>query len=156
MGRAISALTGRAARHENTKKYVLKQHFPKKLLSASFCYQHLCPICHNAHRNSGGTYDAWAYFNGCITHLSIAPKCIGSFMIEDTLKGRGRPMTPSVISLLEQLSPKQGAREWLPMLSILYMAPGGHRQWPVSITPLLERLSWIVFQTRPLALSHFQ
>ena len=25
--------------------------------------QHLCPICRNARRNSGGTYDAWAYFN---------------------------------------------------------------------------------------------
>ena len=23
--------------------------------------QHLCPICRNTHRNSGGTHDAWAY-----------------------------------------------------------------------------------------------
>ena len=37
---AICALTGRAARHENTKKYFLRQHFPKKILSGSFCYQH--------------------------------------------------------------------------------------------------------------------
>ena len=42
------------------------------------------------------------------------------------------------------------------MLSIIYMAPGGHRQWPMSITALLDRLSWIVLQTRPLALSCFQ
>ena len=42
------------------------------------------------------------------------------------------------------------------MLSIIYMAPGGHRQWPMSITALLDRLSWIVLQTRPLALSYFQ
>ena len=118
--------------------------------------QHLCPACRNAHRNSGGPFDAWAYFNGCITHLSTAPKCIGSFMMEDTLKERGRPMTPSVASLLKTLFPKQGAREWLPVLSIIYMAPGGHRQRPMSITALLDRLSWIVFQTRPLALSHFQ
>ena len=118
--------------------------------------QHLCPICRNAHRNSGGTHDAWAYFHGCITHLSSTPRCIGSFMVEDTLNRRGRPMTPPVISLLETLSPKQGAREWLPMLSIIYMAPGGHRQWPMSITALLGRLSWIVLQTRPLALSYFQ
>ena len=96
------------------------------------------------------------YFNGCITHLSTAPKCIGSFLVEDTLTGRGKPMIPSVASLLAKLSPKQEAREWLPMLTILYMAPGGHRQWPMSITALLERLSWIVLQTRPLALSHFQ
>ena len=39
---------------------------------------------------------------------------------------------------------------------ILYMAPGGHRQWPFSIEPLLDRLSWIVLQTRPLALKHLR
>ena len=118
--------------------------------------QHLCPVCRNAHRNSGGTHDAWASFHGCIIHLSSTPRCIGSFMVEDTLNRRGRPMTPPVISLLETLFPKQGAREWLPMLSIIYMALGGHRQWPTSITALLDRLSWIVLQTRPLALSYFQ
>ena len=37
------------------------------------------------------------------------------------------PMTPPVITLLERLE----AREWLPV-SIIYMAPGGHRQWPMS------------------------
>ena len=74
----------------------------------------------------------------------------------DTLTGRGKPMIPSVASLLDKLSPKQGARECLPMFSILYMAPGGHRQWPMSITTLLDRLSWIALKTRPLALSHFQ
>ena len=116
--------------------------------------QHLCPICRNAHRNSGGTHDAWAYFNGCLTHLSTAPRCIGSLMLEDTLKTCGRPMTPPVIALLRRLSPKQEAREWLPAVSIIYMAPGGHRQWPMSITALLERLSSIV--TRPLALTYFQ
>ena len=57
--------------------------------------EHLCPICRTEHRNSGGTHDAWAYFNGCITHLTSASKCIGVFMLEDPLKGRGRPMTPS-------------------------------------------------------------
>ena len=82
--------------------------------------------------------------------------CIGSFMHEDTLKGRGRPMTPPVITLLEGLSPKQEAREWLPAVSIIYMGPGGHRQWPMSITALLEHLSWIVLQTRSLALTCFQ
>ena len=41
MGRAICALTGRAARHENTKKYFSSQHSPKKILSGSFCYQEL-------------------------------------------------------------------------------------------------------------------
>ena len=41
MGRAIHALTGRAARHENTEIYFLGQHFPKKSLSGVFCYQKL-------------------------------------------------------------------------------------------------------------------
>ena len=50
-------------------------------------------------------------------------------------------MTPPVISLLERLSPKQEAREWLPAVSIIYMAPGGHKQWPMSIIALLDRLS---------------
>ena len=48
------------------------------------------------------------------------------------------------------------AREWLLAITILYMAPGGHRQWPMAITALLDRLSWIVLQTRPLALMYFQ
>ena len=65
-------------------------------------------------------------------------------------------MTPPVIKLLERLSPKQEAREWLPAITIIYMAPGGHRQWPMSITALLDCLSWIVLQTRPLALASFQ
>ena len=56
--------------------------------------------------------------------------------------------------MLAELSPKKKARDWLPPLTILYMAPGGHRQWPVSIKPLLDRLSWIVLKTRPLALMH--
>ena len=108
--------------------------------------QHLCPICCNAARNSGGTHDAWAYFDGCITHLSTAPKCIGYFLTEDPLSGRGRSMIASVASLLAELYPNRRAREWLPMLTIIYMAPGGHRQWPMSISALLDRLSWLVLQ----------
>ena len=30
------------------------------------------------------------------------------------------------------------------------MGPGGHSQWPVSISALLDRLSWLVLQTRGL------
>ena len=129
---------------------------PRSMACQDWQREHLCPICRNAHRNSGGTHDAWAYFNGCITHLTSAPKCIGVFMLEDPLKGRGRSMTPPVITLLQRLSPRQEAREWLPAISIIYMGPGGHRQWPMSITALLEQLSWIVLQTRPLALAYFQ
>ena len=118
--------------------------------------QHVCPICCNTDRNIGGTHDAWAYFDECITHLTTAAKCIGHFLTEDPLSGHGRPMIPSVASLLTELYPNKGAREWLPMLTIIYMAPGGHRQWPMSISALLDRLSWLVLQTQPLALSNLQ
>ena len=101
--------------------------------------EHICPFCRSPHRNTGGTHDAWAYFNGCLNHLSGAPLCIGAMMLEDTLKGLGRPMIPPVIELLETLSPKTEAREWMPAVTILYMAPGGHRQWPMSIAALLDR-----------------
>ena len=87
--------------------------------------------------------------------LDHCTKCIVYFLIEDSLAGRGKSMIPSVASLLAELYPKRGAREWLPMLTIIYMAPGGHRQWPMSIA-LLERLSWLALQTRSLALSYFQ
>ena len=65
-------------------------------------------------------------------------------------------MIPSAASLLAELYPNKGVREWLPMLTMMYMAPGGHRQWPMSISALLDRLSWLVMQTRALALSIFQ
>ena len=64
--------------------------------------------------------------------------------------------TPSVATLLAELYPNKSAKDCLPTLTIIYMAPGGHRQWPMSISALLERLSWLVLQTRPLALSSFQ
>ena len=116
--------------------------------------QHSCPVCRAVARNVGGTHDAWAYFNGCLTHLATAPKCIGALLLEDPLNVRGDTLIPTVASMLAELSPKKMARDWLPPLTILYMAPGGHRQWPVSIKPLLNRLSWIVLKTRPLALMH--
>ena len=118
--------------------------------------EHICPFCRSPHRNTGGTHDAWAYFNGCLHHLSSAPLCIGAMMLEDTLKGLVRPMIPPVLELLQTLSPTTEAREWMPAVTILYMAPGGHRQWPMSIAALLDRLSGIVLQTRPLALMSFQ
>ena len=118
--------------------------------------QHSCPICRTFHRNSGSSHDAWAYFDGCLTHLDSTPKCIGNLLMEDTLNASGASLIPSVATLLEELSPRKRARDWLPALTILYMAPGGHRQWPMSIKPLLDRLSWIVMVTRPLALTHLQ
>ena len=84
--------------------------------------QRVCPICCSTLLNSGGTHDAWAYFDGCMTHLSTAPKCIGCLLTDDTTSGRGESMIPSVESLLAELFPNKGAREWLPPITI-YMAP---------------------------------
>ena len=117
---------------------------------------HSCPVCRAVARNPGGTHDAWAYFKGCLTHLATAPKCIGSLLLEDPLNARGNSLIPTVASMIKELSPKKKGRDWLPPLTILYMAPGGHRQWPVSIKPMLDRLSWIVLRTRPLALMHLR
>ena len=117
---------------------------------------HTCPVCGAVARNNGGTHDAWAYLRGCLTHLDTAPRCIGSLLLEDPLNVRGKPLIPTVASMLKELSPEKQARDWLPPITILYMAPGGHRQWPVSIKPMLDRLSWIVLMTRPLALMHLR
>ena len=118
--------------------------------------QHSCPVCRVLTRNTGGTHDAWSHFEGCLSHLGTAPRCIGTLLREDTLNARGNSLIPTVATLLTELSPKKRARDWLPALTILYMAPGGHRQWPFSIKPLLDRLSWIVLQTRLLALKHLR
>ena len=89
-----------------------------------------------------------------VLHIWVQQKSIGALLLEDPLHARGKSLIPTVASMLAELSPKKRARDWLPPLTILYMAPGGHRQWPVSIKPLLNRLSWIVLKTRPLALMH--
>ena len=117
--------------------------------------QHECPVC-GVSRNNGSTHDAWAYMKGCLSHLDSAPKCMGSLLLEDPLNARGKSLIPSVATLLTELSPEKQARDWLPPMTILYVAPGGHRQWPVSIKPMLDRLSWIVLKTRPAALIHLR
>ena len=38
-------------------------------------------------------------------------------MLEDTLKGLGRPMIPPVLELLQTLSPTTEAREWMPAVA---------------------------------------
>ena len=89
--------------------------------------QHSCPVCRALSRNTGGTHDAWSYFEGCLTHLGTAPRCIGTLLREDPLNACGNSLIPTVATLLAELSPKKKARDWLPALTILYMAPGGHR-----------------------------
>ena len=36
-------------------------------------------------------------------------------------------MIPSVASMLLELYPNKSARDYLPLISIIYMGPGGHR-----------------------------
>ena len=118
--------------------------------------QHVCPIFRKSDRNTGGVHNAWAYFDGCIAHLSTAPKCIGLLLNEDPLTGKGKSLIPSVATLLTELYPNKSTKDYLPLLTIIYMGPGGHRQWPMSMWALLDRLSWLALQTRPLALSGLQ
>ena len=89
--------------------------------------QHVCPICRKSDRNTGGVHNAWAYFDGCITHLSTTPKCIGLLLNEDPLTGKGKSLIPSVATMLAELYPNKTARNYLPLLTIIYMGPGGHR-----------------------------
>ena len=67
MGRAICALTGRDARHENTKKYFSRQHLPKKILSGRFCYQQCCKhfIRGLAPRRSSEEGPRWPWDDPC-------------------------------------------------------------------------------------------
>ena len=89
-------------------------------------------------------------------HLSTGPKCTGYLLCEDSPTGKGKSMIPSVADLLGIQYPNKGSRDFLPLVTIVYMGPGGHRQWPMSISALLDRLSWLVLQTRSLALKSFQ
>ena len=68
---------------------------------------HACPVCGAMARNNGGTYDAWAYMRGCLTHLNSAPKCMGTLLLEDPLNARGNPLIPTVATLLTELSPEK-------------------------------------------------
>ena len=68
---------------------------------------HSCPVCRAVARNVGGTHDAWAYFEGCLTHMATAPKCIGALLLEDPLHVSGNPLIPTVASMLAELSKRQ-------------------------------------------------
>ena len=100
--------------------------------------QHECPVC-GVSRNNGSTHDAWAYMRGCLSHLDSGPKCIGSLLCEDPLNARGKSLIPSVAILLTELFPEKKARDWLPPMTILYMAPGGHET--AALIHLREALS---------------
>ena len=66
-------------------------------------HQHVCPICRKSDRNINGVRNAWAYFDGCLTYLSTAPRCMGHLFIEDPLSGKGKSLIPSVATMLAEL-----------------------------------------------------
>ena len=113
---------------------------------------HSCPICRALNRNVGGTHDAWSHFEGCLTHLDTEVQWVS--VARRSLEWSWKFVDTHSCNLANGAFSEEKARDWLPALTILYMAPGGHRQWPLSIKPLLDRLSWIVLKTRPLALMH--
>ena len=79
--------------------------------------------------------------------------CIGHFLSEDPLSDRVKPMIPTVAALLAELYPDKKSREWLPVVTIVYMHQVVIDSGPCPISALLDRLSSLVYQTRPLALS---
>ena len=115
-------------------------------------HQHVCPICLKTDRNIGGVHNAWAYFDGCLTHLSTAPRCIGYLLNEDPLSGRGKSLAPCSYLVSGALS--QQEHERLSSIADHHL----HGTWRPSTmaNALLDRLSWLVLQTRPVALSSFQ
>ena len=56
--------------------------------------------------------------------------------------------------LLMKLFPDKRIRHFLPRITIVYMGPGGHRQWPVSINALLNQFSLLIYTTRQSAIAH--
>ena len=66
----------------------------------------------------------------------------------------GESTIPTTAELSKQACPGKRARDFLPSLTILYIKPGGHRQWPTSISAVLERFSLLVWTTRKSAIDH--
>ena len=118
--------------------------------------QHVCPICKRSDRNIGGVNNPWSYMDGCLEHLSTGAGCIGALLNATSPDTTGPSMILSTAELLAKLHPPNCIRDFMPATTILYMGPGGHRQWPMSINPLLDRFSLLIFKTRKLALLNFQ
>ena len=63
-------------------------------------------------------------------------------------------MIPSTAELIRKLYPDKRTRDLLPPFSIVYMGPGGHRQWPLSIIALLNRFLLLISATKKSAIAH--
>ena len=63
-------------------------------------------------------------------------------------------MIPKTAELLKKLYPGSCTREFMPAATILYMGPGGNRQWPMSINALIDRFSLLIHKTRTSASAH--
>ena len=118
--------------------------------------QHVCPICKRSDRNIGGVHNPWSYVEGCLSHLSTGSGCIGALLNADSPELTGQSMILSTAELLAQLHPPNSIRDFMPAVTIVYMRPGRHRQWPMSINALLDRFSLLIFKTRKLALLNFR
>ena len=74
---------------------------------------HVCPICKKTDRNIGGVHNPWAYFDGCLSHLSTGTRCIGSLLSEDSPSLTGQSMIPTTAELHAQLHPSKCIRHFL-------------------------------------------
>ena len=76
--------------------------------------------------------------------------CIGALLNVDTPDTSGQSMIPSIADLHAEMHPSNCVRDYMLATTILYMGPGGHRQWPMSINAMLERFSLLISKTRKL------
>ena len=60
--------------------------------------------------------------------LHIGASCLGSLLNTDSPDTTGASLIPSTAELLGHLHPEKYARDFLPLWTVLYMGPGGHRQ----------------------------
>ena len=99
--------------------------------------QHVCPVCLQPQRNQKGSKDPWSYMSGCLTHLRSGTACLGSPLKSQLPGTTGESMIPTAAELLKMISPKC-VRDFLPLTTVMYVGPGGHRQWPISTNAMLN------------------
>ena len=95
--------------------------------------------------------DPCSYMHGCLEHLHYGASCLGSLLNSQSPNTDGESMIPTTAELLKLMYPGKCARDFLPFSTIVYMGPGGRRQWPMSI---VDRFSFLAHTTRKSAIEH--
>ena len=83
-------------------------------------------------------FEGWSKPEGCEelhlrmngSSLNCHISCLGSPLSMNSPETDGVSLVPSTVALLKERYPDKCARDFLPSTTILYMGPGGHKQWP--------------------------